>query len=468
MELLQTPTLTTFAVDRWADLQARVQGRVITPDDLQYTAARQAWNLTVDQYPAAIVAAQEAADVAEAVRFAREHDLGIAVQATGHGNVRPANGALLILTAGLDTLRIDPARQTAWVGAGLKWQRVLDAAQAVGLAPLLGSSPDVGAVGYTLGGGMGWLARKYGLSADSVHAFEVVTMDGQLRRASAMENSDLFWGLRGGGGSLGIVTSMEIQLYPVTTVYGGNLFYPIDQAQAVFVRYREWVANAPDELTSSIVIMNFPPIPDVPEPMRGQSFVIVRGCYAGPVAEGEKLLQFWRAWQTPLIDDFKPMPFSAVATISAEPIDPLPIFSTGAWLRTLSDEAIATLIRYGAAHNGSPLLFAEVRHAGGAMARVQPEAGAYSNRGANHLLHMLGIASTPEVGIALRQHTDQVKSALQPDLTGGVYMNFLEGEESRQRVSQGFTPAAYQRLTRLKAVYDAENRLAYAFNITPA
>ncbi len=468
MELLQTPTITTFVVDPWADLQGRVQGRVITPADLQYTAARQAWNLTVDQYPAAIVAAQEAADVVTAVRFAREHDLGIAVQATGHGNVRPANGALLILTAGLDTLRIDPARQTAWVGAGLKWQRVLDAAQAVGLAPLLGSSPDVGAVGYTLGGGMGWLGRKYGLSADSVHAFEVVTMDGQLRRASAMENSDLFWGLRGGGGSLGIVTGMEIQLYPVTTVYGGNLFYPIDQAEAVFVRYREWVANAPDELTSSIVIMNFPPIPDVPEPMRGQSFVIVRGCYAGPVAEGEKLLQLWRAWQAPLIDDFKPMPFSSVATISAEPIDPLPIFSTGAWLRTLSDEAIATLIRYGAAHNGSPLLFAEVRHAGGAIARVQPEAGAYSNRSANHLLHMLGIVPTPEAGIALRQHTDQVKSALQPDLTGGVYMNFLEGEESRQRVSQGFTPAAYQRLTTLKAVYDGENRLAYGFNITPA
>jgi hypothetical protein len=467
MELLQTSTITTFVVDQWAALQARIQGRVITPSDLQYTAARQAWNLTVNQHPAVIVAAQSATDLVEAVRFAKAHGLGVAVQATGHGNVRPANGAMLILTAGLDEVRIDAERQTAWIGAGVQWAAVLEAAQAVGLAPLLGSTPYVGAVGYTLGGGMGWLARKYGLAADSVLAFEVVTADGELRRASATENSDLFWGLRGGGGSLGIVAGMEFRLYPVTTVYGGNLFYPMAQAKAVFRRYREWIANAPDELTSSIVIMNFPSLPIVPEPVRGKSFVMVRGCYAGPVAEGEALLQHWRGWQAPLIDDFKAMPFRAVGSISNDPVEPLPSFSTGVWMQSLSDEAIETLIRYAAPSHGSPLIFAEIRHAGGAIRRVE-QAGAYSNRTAEHLLQLVGVAPTPEVRFYLQHYADRIKAALQPDLTGEVYMNFLEGEESRAQVKAGFSPAAYERLQQLKAAYDAENRLAYGFNIVPA
>jgi hypothetical protein len=467
MELLQTATVATFVVDQWAALQSRIQGRVITPSDLQYSAARQAWNLTVNQHPAVIVAAQSAADIVEAVRFAAAHGLGVAVQATGHGNVRPADGAMLILTAGLDEVRIDAERQMAWVGAGVQWAAVLEAAQAMGLAPLLGSTPYVGAVGYTLGGGMGWLARKYGLATDSVLSFEVITADGELRRASATENSDLFWGLRGGGGSLGIVTGMEFRLYPVTTVYGGNLFYPMAQAKAIFQRYREWIANAPDELTSSIVIMNFPAAPAVPAPLRGQRFVMVRGCYAGPIAEGEALLQHWRAWQAPVIDDFKAMPFSDVGSISNDPVEPLPSFSTGVWLQTLSDAAIETLIRYVAPSHGSPLVYAEIRHAGGAIRRVA-QSGAYSHRDADYLLHLIGVAPTPETRFYLQHYTDQIKAALQPDLTGGVYMNFLEGEESRAQVKAGFSPAAYAQLQQLKATYDAQNRLAYGFNIEPA
>jgi FAD/FMN-containing dehydrogenase len=227
----------------------------------------------------------------EAVRFANVEGLAVAVQSTGHGTVRPANDSLLILTSGMKEIRVDAAGQTAWVGAGAKWGMVLDEAQRLGLAPLLGSSPDVGVVGYMLGGGYGWLGRKYGMAADSVRLFEVITADGQLRCASAAENSDLFWRLRGGGGGLGIVTGIETQLYPVTTVYGGNLFCPIEMAREVFQRYRDWIASAPDELTSSILLMNFPPLLDVPEAFGGQSFVMVRGCYSGPVEEGEPCLR---------------------------------------------------------------------------------------------------------------------------------------------------------------------------------
>jgi len=455
---------------RWAKLQTKIQGSVITPNDPHYDEARRVWNLTVDHRPAVIVIATGVLDITEAVQFATRQNLGVTVQSTGHGTVRPATlNDILIITSKMKNIRVDAAAQTAWIEAGAKWGDVLAETQKVGLTPLLGSSPDVGVVGYTLGGGFGWLGRKYGLAADSARFFELVTADGRLRRASESENSDLFWALRGGGGSLGIITGMEIKLYPVTTVYGGNLIYPIELAQEVFARYRAWIATAPDELTSSIVLMNFPPIPEMPEPVRGQSFVVVRGCYCGPVEQGESLLQPWRSWQVPFIDDFKVMPFSQVATISNDPVDPLPGLSTTAWLRELSDEAIDILIRHTMPGDGpSPLIFTEVRHVGGAVARVNPQANAYSNRDASLLLHMVGVTPTPEAHSHLAQYTAQIKAQLHPYLAGGVYMNLLDGEEAQQRVADGFSPEAYRRLAMLKAKYDPDNRLRSGFNILPA
>jgi FAD/FMN-containing dehydrogenase len=229
-----------------AQLRASISGQVITPEDTGYNAARQAWNLAVNQHPALIVIAQTADDIAEAVRFADAQDLSIAVQATGHGVIREASDSLLLVTSQLTDVRVDPSTRTAWVSAGAKWGRVLAQTQPFGLAPLLGSSPDVGAIGYTLGGGMGWLARKYGLSTDSVNRFELVTADGEIIRASREENADLSWGLRGGGGNFGVVTGMEIRLYPVTTVYAGNLYYPAQNAREVYAHYRQWIATAPD------------------------------------------------------------------------------------------------------------------------------------------------------------------------------------------------------------------------------
>lgn len=464
--MLQTVPKNFTSTGPWSLLQSRLQGAVIAPEDPRYDQARRAWNRSVEQRPAVIVMPKSAADVVKAVRFARGEGLGIAVQSTGHGNVRPANGCLLLLTGDMPGVTIDAAAQTAWLEAGVKWGAVLEKAQAVGLAPLLGSSPEVGAFGYTLGGGMGWLARKYGLAADSVNYFEVVTADGQLLRASATENSDLFWGLRGGGGSLAIVTGMEIKLYPVTTVYGGNLFYPIEQAKEVITRYREWLPSVPDELTSSFVLMNFPPIPDIPEFLRGQSFVMIRGCYCGPVEQGEALLDYWRSWRAPLIDDFKTMPFSQVAAISNDPVEPIAAVASGAWLSELSDAAIDILITNSQPAAGSPLIFIEVRHAGGAMAH--PGTGAYSNRADSLSLEMVGAIFSPEGHTALRRFHAQVKQALQPYLSGKVYMNFIEGEESQAQIKNGFSPEAYQRLTRLKAKHDPENVFGYSFNIPPA
>jgi len=443
-------------------LQARIQGRVILPGDSAYDQARQGWNLSADPRPAMIVMARNSADVVEAAQYAGPAHLELAVQSTGHGFFGSSDGSLLLVTSGMKTIRVDRAARTAWIGAGAKWGEVLAKAQAVGLAPLLGSSPDVGAVGYTLGGGLGWLGRKYGLASDSVLRFELVTADGRLLFASADENSDLFWGLRGGGGSLGIVTGMEIRLYPVTTVYGGTLFYPVQAAGEVFARYGDWIAAAPDELTSSIVLMNFPPIPLVPENLRGQSFVMVRGCCCGSVDQGRALVQPWRAWRSPLIDDFKEMPFSQVGAISDEPVDPLPIFTTGAWMNALPDDAAEPLIRH-CVQGPSPVLFAEVRHAGGAITRVPAGAAAYGNREAPLLLLLLGLTPTADAREVLVRHTQTIKEQLRPHLTGGVYMNFLEGEEARRRVKDGYAPEAYARLMQLKTAYDPHHRLRSGF-----
>lgn len=470
MNTAYVETVMPISMAQGLQLRPAIQGTVITPDDPQYDEARQAWNLSVDQRPAMIVIAAGVEDVVGAVRFAAQAGLNITVQGTGHGVVRPANDSLLLITSKMKTVRVDAAAQTAWVEAGVKWGEVLEKTQAVGLAPLLGSSPDVGVVGYTLGGGMGWLGRKYGLATDSVRFFELVTADGRLLRASETENSDLFWGLRGGGGSFGIITGMEIKLYPVSTVYGGNLIYPLSMAKEVYARYRTWITSVPDELTSSIVLMNYPPIPEIPEFLRGQSFVIVRGLYCGPVQEGEALLQSWRDWRAPYFDGWRVMPFSEVGTVSAEPLDPMPIHSSGAWLAELGDEVIDILLRTVApGSNGpSPLIFAEIRHVGGAVARVSPQASAYGNRDAAFLLHLLGVTPTPEAYRQLAQYTGQIKEQLRPYLTGGVYMNFLEGEESQRRVESGYSPEAYQGLAALKAAYDPDNRLRSGFNIQPA
>jgi len=456
-------------VDLSGLFRSRFQGDLVSPTDAGYDQARKAWNLTVDQRPALIATPQDAEDVIEAVRFAREQGLKIAVQSTGHGTVHPADGSLLILTSRLNQVRVNSEAHTAWVGSGQKWGGVLAEAQAYGLAPLLGSSPDVGVAGYTLGGGIGWLARKYGMASDSVISFELVTATGQIVRASQSENPDLFWALRGGGGSFGILVGMEIKLYPVASFYGGNLVYPVEWAPEVFRRYREWIVEAPDELTSSVLLMNFPPIPDVPEPLRGKSVVMVRGCYCGPGSEGERILRFWRDWRAPAIDDFISRPFSQIAEVSNDPVDPSPGLTTGLWMKDLSDDAIDSLIRFSGPGEGeSPLVVTEVRHAGGAISRLDPQASAYSHRQEVHLLELVGGTPTPEAQAAFRAYISRFKEALEPHLTGGVYMNFLEWGESGWLARQGFSPESYRRLQSIKAQYDPENLFSQGFDLSAA
>jgi len=253
-------------------LRAAIAGEVFVPGEAGYDQARQAWNLAVDQRPSVVVAAESPADVAHAVRFAGAHGMRIAPQGTGHGAepLESLQGAMLLRTARMRSVRVDPAARSVRAEAGAVWQDVTVPAGQHGLAALAGTSPNVGVTGYILGGGIGWLARRYGLAANSVTAAEIVTPDGNLARADADREPDLFWAVRGGGGSVGVVTALEMRLYPVRELYAGVLFFPIDRSAEVLHAWRAWTGTVPDEVTSIGRILRLPPVPEVPEPLLAQ------------------------------------------------------------------------------------------------------------------------------------------------------------------------------------------------------
>ena len=345
--------------------------------------------LSIDQHPALILLPENAEDVAAGIRFAREANLGVAVQVTGHGVKIAADADLLIVTSQMNKVEVDAEARRARVESGVIWQQVIEAASGYGLAPLLGSSPHVGVVGYTIGGGIGWLARKYGLAADSVRSIDLVTGDGVLRHASASENSDLFWGVRGGGGNFGVITGIEFDLYPVATIYGGTLVYAGELASEALRYFRDWVKTVPDELTSSLTVLKYPSVPQLPEALRGQIQVFVRAVYVGDAAEGAAYIQKWLDWHAPISNAFHEMPFSEIGTVSNDPEKPTAGYGSNEMFDDLSDEAIEIIVRR-ATDSASPLAANELRHAGGAIARVDADANAIGNRDAQFYFQVGG------------------------------------------------------------------------------
>lgn len=451
------------------ELRNRIAGGVYTAEDPSFAELRLAWNRAYEHRPALVVVPSSAADVSAAVRHAAEWGMPVVVQATGHGVTRPAVASMLILTNQLDDVVVDGDAWTARMSGGAKWSDVLEATASHGLAPLLGSSPEVGAVGYTLGGGMGWLARKYGLAADHVRSIEIVTADGHIRRTSPDTEPDLFWALRGGGaGSFGVVTAMEIDLVPLTSLYAGNLFYPASIAREVAARYRDWVASVPDELTSAITFMNFPLTEDVPDEMRGNSLAILRGAFIGPDEDGEELLRYWRDWRKPEVDSWGRIPFADIACVSNDPVDPVAGLATSEFFDALTDDVIDILARALFEADGpSPLTLAEVRHAGGAIARTPDYPAAYGYRNHQLVLELNGVAETEESLAALHAFAAATQAQLAPRVAGRAYLNFLEGEERVRRSSEAFPPETWERLKNVKAAYDPQNVFSHGIAITP-
>ena len=464
-----TKTYDIHAGTTLAEFKSIFQGKLITPVEGDYEQARMGWNLSFQQHPAIIVIAQNSEQIVDALRYASAKGMGVSVRSTGHGGILPADNGMLIVTSAMNEVQIDPDGRTARVGAGARWGEVLEAAQTHGLAPLLGSSPTVGVVGYSLGGGLGWLARRYGLAADSVQAIEMVSAHGQTLVASAKENRDLFWAMRGGGGSFGVVTALEVKLVPVRNVFGGNLIYPVELAGEVFKSYRIWTMNLPEEWTTSVRLTNFPPIEVVPEFLRGRSVVMVSGCFCGDVDQGEAYMADWFEWGAHIQNDFRIMPFSEVASISQDPQDPVPGSHSGSWLKELSDEAIDSIIRFGTPQNGPcPLTITEVRHVGGAMARVSNDENAFGQREFPLLMDIVAMIPNPEMHEEVREHIRRFKAALGPQLPKGAYMNFLGGEEARRNSYQAFGEEKYARLAAIKNRYDPKNLFRFGYDISPS
>ena len=451
-------------------LRAGLRGAAYAPGDEGYDEARQAWNLNAHQHPALVVMAAGAADVIAAVRLARERGLGVGVLATGHAVAAPCDGGVLINTSRMRGVRVDPEAQTARVEAGALWRDVIPEAQIFGLAGLAGSSSGVSVVGYTLGGGFGWLGRKYGFNADSVREADVVTADGELLRVSAYEHPDLFWGLKGGGGNFGVVTSLEFALYPLTHVYGGNLFYPVERAPEVLDLYSRWIEALPDEMTTAVAFLNFPPLPMIPEPLRGGSFISVRGCYCGdPPGAGEELLRPWREFGEPQVDTFGIMPYEQMDMISMDPVDPIGAYTHAELLGELSPEAIDKLVQVAGVDSNSPLILLELRQLGGALERPPSDLSPIGRRDSRFTMNGVGATPTPEVAQAVQAHLAYVAEEMRPYETGATYVNFLDLDGATpERVRAAYSPEDWERLVGLKDRYDPDNLFRFNRNIPPS
>jgi hypothetical protein len=428
---------------------------VVLPHDPDWNEARVAWNLAVDQQPAAVALPESAADVMAVVRWARSRGLRVAPQGTGHSAAAMGSLAhtVLVKTERMREVEIDAERRIARVEAGVLWAEVSEAAAEHGLAALAGSSPDVGVVGYSLGGGIGWLARRYGLAANSITAVELVNADGELVRADADNESELVWALRGGGGSFGVVSALEFQLYPIAEVYAGVLFFPIERGREVLHAWRNWIEDVPDEVTSVGRFLQFPPIPDIPEPLRGGSFVVVEGTSLLDEAATDELLRPLRRLG-PAMDTFATIPIERLSLLHMDPEEPVPGAADGMLLRDFPEEAIDAIVAAAGAGSGSPLLSVEVRHLGGALGRMRPGHGALATIEAGFAMFAAGIAMTPELGAAVRAHIEIVQAALASWDAGRDYLNFTERRERGERL---FGRTTYRRLQTVKGKVDPED-----------
>src|SRR5262245_10083949 len=435
------------------DLRSLCGGAVALPSDDGYDSARQAFNLAVDQRPAAVVYPCSAQEVAAVVAFARSRGLRVAPQATGHnaGPLGGLEGTILLKTSGMHRVEIDPERRIARAEAGVLWEDVVDAATPHGLYALHGSSPDVGVVGYSLGGGMGWLARSHGFQTNSITAIELVTADGTIVRTDRENDPELFWALRGGGGNFGIVTAIEFKLYPVTDVYAGFMMWDWTQAERVLTAWSEWAVDAPDEVTTAFRILQLPPLPELPEFLRGRQIVMIDGAVQGD--NHHAILAPLRALE-PELDTFATVPAASLVRLHQDPEEPMPFTSDSALIAELTPAAIRAFVMLAGPGSNSPLLMAELRQAGGALARVTPGHGALAKLDAPFILFAGGLAIDPDMEAAVLAQAGHLKAALEPWSARGQYLNFAE---HKVETSESFGAFTYRRMQAVKARVDPEN-----------
>jgi FAD/FMN-containing dehydrogenase len=424
----------------------------LTRADPGWDQHRLAFNVLLDQQPAAIAAPGDEAGVIAAVEYAKANGLRIGAQRTGHAAapLGSLEGTVLVRTDAMNGVEIDTDAATARVGAGALWGDLVPAASEAGLAALHGSAPSVGIVGYSLGGGVGWYGRKHGLACNNVTAVALVGADREPRRVDAASDPELFWALRGGGGDFGIVTALEFDLLPVAKVYGGALFFPLERAAEVFHAWHEWTATAPEEVTSICRVMNFPPFEQVPEEVRGKSFAIVEAVHLGE--GGAELLAPLRDLG-PVMDSFAMVPPAGIAGLHMDPPEPSPYAAEGRLLGELPSEAIDALLTVVGPGSGSQLVSVELRHNGGAMGRGGAGHGARDSLPGSFLLFGVGILADPAAREPTLQRLADMRAAMDP-WDAGCYLNFSDANVD---ISSSFDAETVERLRAAKLRYDPEN-----------
>ena len=449
-----------------SDLTSALPGKVVLPSHSGWDNARRPWQLAVDPRPAAVVYPESAEDVATAVRYAGQRGFRIAPQGTGHnaGPLGGLEGAILVKTERMRGVVIQAEARTARVDAGVWAGALAEAAAGHGFATITGTSPSVGVVGYTLGGGIGVLGRRFGLASSRVRAVELVTAIGRFVRADRENEQDLFWALRGGGGSFGVVTAMELELLPLAHAYAGTLWFPSERAREVLHAWRELAeAHPPEELTTIGRLLSFPPIPEVPEALRGKSFAVVHVYHAGDSALADRLLAPLRALR-PVKDTVQSRTIPALLEIHMDPDRPIPAVGDGFMLAELPAEALATLIDVAGPGNGRQLATVEVRHLEGELARARPENGALASIPAKYTVYAGGFGPTPDLVASVHEQIETLKRALAPWTTRYMNLNFAE----MQRDPGSFwTEQAYHRLRRIKATVDPGNLVLANHPVAP-
>jgi FAD/FMN-containing dehydrogenase len=457
------------AADGFEALRGSVRGQVCLPGEPGYDEARTLWNAMIDRRPGAVVRCADAADVARAVRFAADHDLVLAVRGGGHNIAGSAvcEGGLLLDLSPMKAVQVDETRRTARAEPGLTLHEFDAATQAFGLATPLGINSTTGLAGLTLGGGFGWLSRKHGLTVDNLLAADVVTADGELRRASASEHQDLFWAIRGGGGNFGVVTAFELQLHPVgPEVLSGLIVHPLSEARRLFDGYREVAARAPDELTVWVVLRQAPPLPFLPEAWHGREVVVFALCYAGDIKAGEQAVAPLRALGQPIADVVSPHPYAGWQ----QAFDPL--LTPGArnyWkshdFARINDAAVGVTIDY-AGRLPTPECEIFIAQLGGAVNRVAKDATPYPHRDVDFVLNVHTRWREPGQDAECIRWARDFFDETAPHATGGVYVNFMPDDETER--TAGAYGANYDRLARIKARYDPDNLFRLNQNIRPA
>lgn len=453
---IETRNVTAGAVASALQVKEACAGFVHLPGDEGYDVARVPWNVAVDQRPAAVAVPRTTEQVAAVVHAAARAGLRVTAQSTGHAAGPLADHDLadvvLLRTHEMTGVSIDPEARVARVEAGAWWLHVVEAAAEHGLAALHGSSPDVGVAGYTLGGGIGWYGRKHGLAANSLRAVEVVTADGSIVRADEHQNRDLFWAVRGGGGSFGVVTALELQLLDIADVYAGMFLWDITHAEKVLRTWTEWCASAPDEVTTSFRIMRFPPIPELPDFLRGRQVVVLDGAVLGDDAFAEHQVAALRALG-PEMDTWARVPAAALSRLHMDPEQPTPNVAGSVMLGSLDDAGVRGLLDLAGPGAQTSLLSCELRQLGGALSRPANDAGALSHLDGEYVAFFVGVAATPEMAAAADADIERSIAALAPYATGSTFLNLAERPVD---TSTAFASGSWERLRAVRAEVDPQ------------